>query len=424
MVLKSFTQMETESFDDLIFGHAKNPVEVGWEQKIGYGNVVPNVKIADDDDKAVKAICSRVEAIGLPAIQIEIENATKDSAALAAANEQLEALHENIGTKASIMVSVADDRVEKEGLRESDADVAITETLESNAQNGASILSMETIGGAEVCNFAIKKADPRALLYGVGVLGSIDMEYMWTKISDIAGKNNVAPGGDSATAQANSVMYKASGLTEEKTAHTLAAVGRAMAAVRSLVAIECGATGPTKDAAYENPIIKAITGVPISAQPRNADSGNSVLTSNLSASVCDVWTEDLDNLGNGASLMNAATQIGTNKELRASYAMADKYRDPQGVILAYDNAYKIGEAIIAEDSAYTRSAAAASKAIELINEAIDDKKLYITKFERDSLDSAQKTIEQLPDKEKKFLKTCLKRYGKKVKTHDPAQYEL
>lgn len=424
MVLKSFTKMENESFDDLIFGHAKNPVEVGWEQKIGYGNVVPNIKIADDDKKAVKEICSRVQSSGLPAIQIEIENVTKDSAALAAATEQLEKLHEDVGTKASIMVSVDDNRVEKEGLRESDADVAIDEILETSAQNGASILSMETIGGADVCEFGIKKADARAILYGIGVLGSIDMEYMWTKISDIAGKNNVAPGGDSATAQANTLMYKAGGLTDEKVAHTLAAVTRAMAAVRSLMAIECGATGPTKDAAYENPIVKAISGVPISAQPRNADSGNSVLTSNLSASVCDVWTEDLDNLGNAASLMNTATQIGTDKELRATYALADKYRDPQSVILSYDNAYKIGEAIVAEDGAYARTAAAAAKAVELINEAIDDKKLYITKFERDSLDAADKTVEQLPDKEKKFLKTCLKRYGKKVKTHDPAQYGL
>ena len=425
MVVKRFTQMENESFDDLIFGHAKNPVEVGWEQKIGYGNVIPNVKVADDDAKAVKAVCARVEAIGLPAIQIEVENATKDSAAVLAAAEQLEKLHEDVGTKASIMVSVADDRVEKDGLRGSDADVAIDEILESNAQNGASILSMETIGGTEVNNFAIKKSDARAMLFAIGTLGSIDMEYMWTKIADIAGKNNAAPGGDSSIKQAGEIMYKAAGLTDEKMAHTTSAVAYAMAAARSLVAVECGATGPTKDSGYENPIVKAITGVPIAAQAGNSDSGNSVLTGNLSASVADVWTEDMATLGYGASLMNTATQIGTDKELRATYALSDKYRDPLSVVLAYDNAYQIDEAIVAEgEDPYHRTAAAAAKAVELINQAIDDKKIYITKFERDALDSADKTIEQLPDKESKFLKTCLKRYGKKVKTHDPAQYEL
>ena len=35
--------------------------------------------------------------------------------------------------------------------------------------------------------------------------------------------------------------------------------------------------------------------------------------------------------------MNTATQIGTNKQLRDTYALADKYRDPQGVILSYAN---------------------------------------------------------------------------------------
>ena len=41
-----------------------------------------------------------------------------------------------------------------------------------------------------------------------------------------------------------------------------AAVVRAVTAVRSLVAYECGAVGPGKDCGYENPILKAITGIP------------------------------------------------------------------------------------------------------------------------------------------------------------------
>ena len=123
--------------------------------------------------------------------------------------------------------------------------------------------------------------------------------------------------------------------------------------------------------------------------------------------------------------MNTATQIGTNKQLRDTYALADKYRDPQGVILSYDNAYEIGKAITAEgEDIYLRSRAAALKAIELINDAVDQNRILLTRFERDTLDSTLKTYEQLPDDKDKFIKTCIKRYGRKVKEHDPSQYEL
>ena len=162
---------------------------------------------------------------------------------------------------------------------------------------------------------------------------------------------------------------------------------------------------------------------------------------NLAAAVCDVWSNEsvynreemggptpgvwLQSLGYECALMNTATQIGTNKQLRDTYVLADKYRDPQGVILAYDNAYKIGEAITAEgEDIYLRSRAAAIRAMELINEAVDEKRILLTRFERDTLDSTLKTYEQLPDDKDKFIKTCIKRYGRKVKEHDPSQYEL
>lgn len=62
--------------------------------------------------------------------------------------------------------------------------------------------------------------------------------------------------------------------------------------------------------------------------------------------------------------------------------------------------------------------------MELINEAVEEKRILLTRFERDTLDSTLKTYEQLPDDKDKFIKTCIKRYGRKVKEHDPSQYEL
>ena len=267
------------------------------------------------------------------------------------------------------------------------------------------------------------------------------MGYMWPKIVDIAKKNNIVAGGDTDCAQANTAMFLAGALTSKNVSHTLAAITRAIAGARSLVAIECGATGPTKDCGYENPIVKSIASVPICAEGKNATCAHSDLMGNLAAAVVDCWSNEsvynreemggptpgvwLQSLGYECALMNTATKMGEEETLRDMYTLADKYRDPQALVIAYDNAYRIGESIVADgEDIYLRSRAAALEACDIINEAVDAKKMYLTRFERDTLDSAQKTIEQLPEEQDKFVKTCIKRYGRKVKEHDPSQYEL
>ena len=461
MSRKAFTKMVTESADDMLFGETKNPVKLGLGQEAGNGMVYPNIKVApaEGSEESIDglvatskniafAACQRVADIGLPAIQIEMEHVQQQSISKEASErctavtwEQLEELHDKFGTRVSLMSTVADMREEENGLRGSTYDIAMDESFEACAASGASMLCIETVGGKVVSDYGISRGDARAILYGIGVLGSIDMEYMWTKIVDIAKRNNITPGGDTDCAQANTAMFLAGGFLSKNVSHTIAAVARAIAGARSLVAIECGATGPTKDCGYENPIVKSIASVPICAEGKNATCAHADLMGNLTAGVCDVWSNEsvynreemggptpgvwLQSLGYECALMNTATQIGVNKELRDTYVLADKYRDPQGVILAYDNAYRIGEAIVADgEDIYLRSRAAAIKAMDCINEAVDANRIFLTRFERDTLDSTYKTYEQLPDDSDKFIKTCIKRYGRKVKEHDPSQYEL
>ena len=461
MSRKVFTKMETESADDMLFGETKHPVKLGLDQVAGGGVVYPNIKVApaEGSEETIDgleatskniafAACQRAADIGLPAIQIETEHVQQQSISREASErctavtwEQLEILNDKFGTSVSLMSTVADMREEENGLRGSEFDIAMDESFEACAQNGASMLCIETIGGKVVSDFGISRGDVRAILYGIGVLGSIDMEYMWTKIVDCANRNNVVPGGDTDCAQANTAMFLAGGLLSKNVSHTIAAIARAIAGARSLVAIECGARGPTKDCGYENPIVKAIASVPICAEGKNATCAHADLMGNLTAGVCDVWSNEsvynreemggptpgvwLQSLGYECALMNTATQIGVAKQLRDTYVLADKYRDPQGVILSYDNAYLIGQAITQEgEDIYLRARAAALKAIELINEAVDQKRIFLTRFERDTLDSTQKTYEQLPDDQGKFVKACIKRYGRKVKEHDPKEYEL
>ena len=59
--------------------------------------------------------------------------------------------------------------------------------------------------------------------------------------------------------------------------------------------------------------------------------------------------------------MNTAIQTGQEKTLRDLYMIADRARGPEGYILAYDNAYKIGGPRL-PDSPLPRSSRAATRA--------------------------------------------------------------
>jgi methanol--5-hydroxybenzimidazolylcobamide Co-methyltransferase len=61
---------------------------------------------------------------------------------------------------------------------------------------------------------------------------------------------------------------------------------------------------------------------------------------------------------------------------------------------------------------------------KIINEASEAGKLYLTRFERDSLDSALKVLEELPMDADQFTDECLRIYTRKVAEFDPKSYEL
>jgi methanol--5-hydroxybenzimidazolylcobamide Co-methyltransferase len=96
-------------------------------------------------------------------------------------------------------------------------------------------------------------------------------------------------GGDSACGFANTAMQLAH---QKMLPEVLAAVVRAMSAVRSLAAFEQGAVGPSKDCAYEGPVIKAITGCPISMEGKSASCAHFSPLGNIAAAMCDLWSNE------------------------------------------------------------------------------------------------------------------------------------
>jgi len=461
--MKRFTKMEYESPDEMCFGFAKHPVKTRNGLEIGAGYVNPIIKVAPKEGSenskesmvsecrniAISA-CQRAVNIGLPSFILEQEHIAQQTAnpdwageCTQAQVEVLEQFQDEYGIKTALKATPADIRDEEKGstYRTSEQYQNVMESIEQCCENGASIICIETTGGKSVSDYGISRGDPRALLFGIGVLGSIDMEFMWTEIVKICNKHKVIPGGDTNCSQSNTAMFLAGGLLDKDCSHTFAAIARGIGAANSLVAVECGAKGPLKDCGYENPIVKAISGVPIATEGKNAVCAHSDLMGNLIAGICDCWSNEsvyhreemggttpevwLQATGFEAALMNTSIETGKHKDLRDLYTLTDKYRDPQALILAYDNAYRIGEAIVeyGEDP-YRRSIAAALEVCDIITEAVESKKMQLTRFEQDSLESAMRSFKKLPDDSAKFIKRANRRYGRKVEDFDPKNYEL
>ncbi|NUP88467.1 MAG: methanol--corrinoid methyltransferase, partial [Candidatus Sumerlaeia bacterium] len=70
------------------------------------------------------------------------------------------------------------------------------------------------------------------------------------------------------------------------------AVVRALGAAQSAVAHDMGAVGPTKDCAYEGPVLKALHGVPVSLEGKSAACAHLSHVGNVAAACADLWSNE------------------------------------------------------------------------------------------------------------------------------------
>ncbi len=455
--MAKYTSMAYGSWEEMIFGTAKFPVSIGLGpvelgKKYVHPQIVPHPrpgseaskeKILKEYQRMTEDSLSHCVALGFPSIVIEWEHIYQmtsqpewAAAIFSQTKGQMQEYYDKYGLKSALISTVADLRKpDMVNMRKSQELDWMLASFESTAANGADVLSIETMGGKEVFDYAIQRNDLKGIIFGIGVLSSIDMAWLWPQIVATAKKNNITPGGDTDCARGNTAMFMAGGFTATDVPHTVAALARACSAARSLVAYESGATGPSKDCAYEDPIVKAITGIPITMEGVASACAHAELQSNLVAAVVDLWSNEAveyhdmfggssvevftEILGYNVAQMNAAIELGYAKELQAINIASDKYRDVHGFMLSPDNAFEIGKAIVANaDSYYLRSKAAVLKTADLIE---GDSKMLLSDFEKDALADARKQVEALPDNEGDFVDMCLSEY-KKVPGFDPTSY--
>ncbi|MCC4769383.1 methanol--corrinoid methyltransferase [Methanosarcina sp. DH2] len=461
MAVNRFTKMAYSTADEMVFGRAVKPVKTGLGLEIGAGYTTPEVnyaprpeagaskeKLIKEYERITTDIMARMVQIGAPSVVLETEHVQQMSnnpswgAEVAHAQKAImEDYHDEHGIKCALRHTIGDIRESRDYLQlRGDKYNTFIEAFEQCAQNGADMLSVESMGGKEVFDYAILRNDMPGVLFGIGVLGSMDMEMIWSDIANIAKKNKVVAAGDTDCAQANTAMFIAGGLLDKNLAHTIAIIARAISAARTLVAYEAGATGPGKDCGYENTIVKSVSGVPIAQEGKTSTCAHSDLMGNLTMQCCDLWSNESveyhgefggttvqcwsETLAYDCALMNVALNSGNEKILRDLFAASDMYRDAQGYVLAYQNAYRVGEAIARDgNDIYLRARNAAIESIKIVEEGAGGK-LELSRFETKALADAKAAFEALTDDSDKFMSDNLDKYKKEVKVFLPENYGL
>jgi methanol---5-hydroxybenzimidazolylcobamide Co-methyltransferase len=182
------------------------------------------------------------------------------------------------------------------------------------------------------------------------------------------------------------------------------------------VAYEEGAVVPSKDCAYEDPVIKAITGLPISMEGKGAACAHLSHVGNVAAAVADLWSnESVQNvkllsgfapevfteiLAYDCRLMNQATATGHGKTLQRLLIDSDEGKSVHALIISPESSFRLAKAIVQERSDFDRTHRAALTACEIIREAVHQERLALPRRELTWLSRIEAQLDEFSDEAK------------------------
>jgi methanol--5-hydroxybenzimidazolylcobamide Co-methyltransferase len=454
----SRTTLAVATADELVFGRAPQPLHCGFDLTIGGGDVYPEVnftlptigieagtwpQILEHYEDIAQRVIARAVALAVPGLVLEFEllpamTETPEWGAeiTALLHRHLEQAHAKSGLRSALRVTPTDirDQAKPPVLRSGPAWYHLRRSIELCIAAGADIISIESIGGKEVHDRALMYGEVEGILFALGVLAPRDMAWLWGQIVGLCRGTRAVAGGDSACGFANTAMQLAH---QKMLPEALAAVVRAASAVRSLAAFEQGAVGPSKDCAYEGPIIKAITGRPIAMEGKSATCAHFSPVGNVAAAMCDLWSnESVQNirllsgtapeaytelLAYDCRLMNTATRRGGATILRDWLTQSDEWLSPQAAVLSPEATLRIARRIVAEDNPYRSTLAAAAEAVAILREGIAASFWRPSRKECQWLDKIDTAIGAMPPDEQAALEQGRQSYGE---LFDPASYGL
>jgi methanol--5-hydroxybenzimidazolylcobamide Co-methyltransferase len=447
--VQKFSTLAIPGPDQLVYGVSPHPVQCGLGLTIGAGLVFPEVnftlpamnidsatwpEVVAHYEQMAEHILRRAVSLTVPGIVLEFEllppmteRPEWGAEITALLKRRLKACYDKHHLPCALRVTPTDIRDQQKPplMRTGQPWERLRRSLEMCAEAGADILSIESIGGKEVHDPALMYGDFLGIVFALGVLAPRDMSWLWGEILEICEAHpGVVPGSDSACGFANTAMQLAH---QKMLPEVLAAVVRAMSAVRSLAAFEQGAQGPSKDCAYEGPIVKAITGCPISMEGKSASCAHFSPLGNIAAALCDLWSnESVQNVrllsGNAPEvftellaydcrLMNTAASQGGALQLRNWMIVSDEWLSPQAAVLSPAATIAIANAIVHAGSPYRQTIAAGRAAVDILNGGIARQQLHISRKEQQWLTRIDEALNALPDDEETLIRDMEEQYG-------------
>ncbi len=443
-----YTTLAIGKAEGLMFGRAPKPVSCGYGLELGSGTVYPEINFTLPmmmiDESTWTSVVAQYdemgEMIGRTAKRLHLKGVMIEFELLPPMTERpewgaeitrvldrhLKTMYENHGIAGALRVTPTDIRDARRPplLRSGIEWETLMASFDACAKAGAHVLSIESVGGKEVNDEAMMYGDVEGVIFVLGVLAPRDMGHLWTNIVSTCESYGVVPGGDSACGFANTAMQLASqGMLPE----VLAAMIRGASAVRSLVAYECGAFGPSKDCAYEGPILKAITGAPIAMEGKSSSCAHFSPVGNVAAAMCDLWSNEsvqnirllsgsapeafLELLTYDCRLFNAALSSGSERTYQRMLVDSDVHHSPQALVLSPDATIRIASAIVREQTPYRQTVAAGLESLHVIRDAVRDRTLPLSAKEHHWLDKTESALTVLPTNEGGMIDSMIERYG-------------
>ncbi|MBE5970105.1 MAG: methanol--corrinoid methyltransferase [Lachnospiraceae bacterium] len=435
-----FTKLAYDSIDDFVYGVAKKPVTCKNGMVIGGGTLYPEVNFTlpamnateETLPEAKRIYKEIIDGVLKKAHELHAEGLVIEFETLPQYTEHPEwgiEIHKILrdtmyeyenkyGLKSVIRMTPNDLREMNRPpiMRHGEYWDTMVKVFEQTAKDGADILAVESTGGKEINDEAIVNADIRTSVFALGCLGARDMKWLWTNISQIAKENGAIAGGDSSCGFANTSMVLAEqGFIPKVYAATM----RAMVTPRALVAIENGAVGPSKDCAYENVYLKAITGTPIALEGKTAACAHFSPIGNIAAYAADLWSNEsvqqvkllsgfapvvsTEQLIYDCRLMNKAAEKGHRNLMRDLLIESDAYLDPQAYILKPDVVFEISKEIVKTQDPFTRTLNTGKLALEILQRGVDKGELKMDERELGWLDRLRDQLDDIPEDEEEFI---------------------
>jgi len=441
-----FSKLTIQNSEELLFGTAPHPVRTRRGLVIGGGRVYPELnftlppmevskrtlpELKGQYGEIVRGALTRAVELQSSGLVLEFETLLEMTLdpdigveLVKVMNEICDEFHRKSGLKSEIRLTPNDTRDFSQPplMRTSPYLDRMLELFERGADAGGDLLSIESTGGKEVHDEALLNGDIRQCLFALTVLGVRDMRFLWKKIVDIARRKNRIAGGDTACGFGNTAMV----LAEKRyIPRVFAAVVRAITAVRTLVAVEMGATGPDKDCGYEGPFLKAITGIPISMEGKTAACAHFSPVGNVSEACCDLWSNEsvqnvkllggmapivsLEQLEYDVRLLNAAIADGpvTVRKLQQLLVESDIHLDPQALILGPESVLAISAEIVGAKNDIEAGKRAGLKALEIIGAAHREGRLKLDDREAGWVARLNDELGAVPTDESKLVEEVL-----------------